>query len=205
MKKLLIAILGFVSLTSASFAVSIEVEDYFKSIKNEIYVTLSDKKISFEVKEKKLVKILKENFATLHAGRLVYGQGWRTLKKAQRKKYLKMFRKWIVTKYVNIFKNYKDRSDVIKSLKIVKSRDAGRQSIVYTSVNFTEKGNAPVKLMVNWFFVKKKGKYKLFDLSIDNVSLVSTTRSTISSIAKEKGFDGVMNKLSKDIKSMQSS
>jgi phospholipid transport system substrate-binding protein len=52
-------------------------------------------------------------------------------------------------------------------------------------------------LAVNYRMHRKDGIWKVFDVTVDGVSLVTNYRNTFSSQIREKGMDGVIDELVK--------
>jgi phospholipid transport system substrate-binding protein len=98
------------------------------------------------------------------------------------------FRQLLVRTYGKALLEYNDQ--VIKYLPMRGSLEKGDVSI---RTEIEQKGGFPIPL--NYEVYKKQGSWKVYDISVDGISLVSNYRSTFSRKIKEAGVDGLIKSL----------
>jgi phospholipid transport system substrate-binding protein len=108
--------------------------------------------------------------------------------KQQKPKLVNEFRQLLVRTYGKALLEYNDQ--VIKYLPMRGSLEKGDVSI---RTEIEQKGGFPIPL--NYEVYQKGDAWKVYDISVDGVSLVSNYRSTFSRKIKEAGVDGLIKSL----------
>lgn len=108
--------------------------------------------------------------------------------KEQKPQLVNEFRQLLVRTYGKALLQYNDQ--VIKYLPMRGSLDKGDVSI---RTEIEQKGGFPIPL--NYEVYKKENGWKVYDISVDGISLVSNYRSTFSRKIKEAGVDGLIKSL----------
>jgi phospholipid transport system substrate-binding protein len=67
--------------------------------------------------------------------------------------------------------------------------------IVIVKTEITQSGGQPIR--VNYALSKNSGKWLVFDIVIEGVSLVTNYRSQFSSVIKKNGIDTLIKRLAK--------
>jgi phospholipid transport system substrate-binding protein len=156
--------------------------------------------VSTQIKEKLRDKSFTQNFAQVteyvngvidpHAdfdriSMLVLGKLWKTATSEEQERFKHEFQILLVRTYSRAFVEFNSWS--IRFLPIVMESDATRV-IVKTEV--TQPSRQPVE--VNYRMLLSKGEWKVYDIMIDGVSLVTNYRSTFNEQIKTKGSLGVV-------------
>lgn len=122
---------------------------------------------------------------------LVLGKHWRTATADEKERFKNEFRTMLVRTYSRAFIEYHDWSIRFPALDM--SSD-GRKAIVRTDV--LQPGQNPVA--VNYRMFLDKGQWKVYDIMIEGVSLVTNYRSTFNEEIRRKGsLSAVINELAK--------
>lgn len=131
--------------------------------------------------------------------RFVLGSTWNKASAEQRKEYTELYRTYLANTYVSDFaEDYEKRISDIKIVGIKNGSDSR------FTVN-TEMALADANVMkVDYLVSDTAGKYKVIDIIIEGVSLLSTHRSEFAALAADRGVDAVIAKLQQAI-SRQSS
>lgn len=117
----------------------------------------------------------------------VLGQNWRTATPEQRDRFVGEFRALLVRTYATALLNYTDQKIVYFP---VQSRPGDDDVTVKTAVKQT--GGAPDIPIHYSFYKNKAGEWKVYDVTIDGVSLVTNYRSVYATKVREKGMDGLI-------------
>lgn len=126
------------------------------------------------------------NFA--HMTRLAVGKYWRKATPEQKKVLEIEFRNLLVRTYTNAFTTYQDQEVEVKPLSM--ASDA-TDVTVKTSIN--NKSKPPT--YVNYDMEKTARGWKVYDLSIEGVSLVTNYRGTFAEQIQRNGIDGLIKTL----------
>ena len=120
--------------------------------------------------------------------RLAVGKNWRNATPEQKKVLEIEFRNLLVRTYTTAFTTYKDQEVEVKPLKM--ANDATDVTVKTFILN---KGKPP--LPVNYDMEKTANDWKVYDLSIEGVSLVTNYRGTFAEQVQKSGIDGLIKTL----------
>ena len=123
--------------------------------------------------------LLREDFAVPEIARFVLGQYWNVVTEEQRTEFVKLFEEYIALAYSTRLAQYSG-----ETFKVTGSRPDADGAIVSSQI-LRPAGAAPVK--VEWRLIGRNGVYKIFDGSIDGISMVVTQRSEFASVIQHNG------------------
>ena len=127
--------------------------------------------------------LLDRGFAVRTIGRFALGRFWRTVTPEQREEYLRLFRLFVLDTYASRLDGYSGQS-----FNVVKAHPIDEMD---TIVN-TEIGTDGEPLRVDYRVRARKGSYKVVDVLVEGISLITTQRSEFDSIINRVGFDGLL-------------
>ncbi len=117
----------------------------------------------------------------------VVGRHWNGATEAQQKALIEGFQQVLIRAYAKALLNYSGQE--IRYLP----ETAGPQSSVLVSTQVREPGANPIA--IDYRLYKKGGSWKVYDVKIDSVSLVLNYRSSFQSQIRQKGLDGLIDRL----------
>jgi len=120
--------------------------------------------------------------------RLALGRYWRRADETQRQDFVKAFRELLVRTYATALLNYSDEKIVYRPL-----RQAPGATDVTVNTLVSEPGGTPVP--IDYRLYLKEGEWRVYDVSVDGVSLVSNYRSSFASQIRRYGMDGLIQRL----------
>jgi phospholipid transport system substrate-binding protein len=123
--------------------------------------------------------LLREDFAVPEIARFVLGQYWNVVTEEQRTEFVKLFEEYIALAYSTRLAQYSG-----ETFKVTGSRPDADGAIVSSQI-LRPAGAAPVK--VEWRLIGRNGVYKIFDGSIDGISMAVTQRSEFASVIQHNG------------------
>ena len=127
-----------------------------------------------------------------YAGSLVLGQHFKTTTPEQRSKFFTAFDQFIVQAYAQALTMYKDQKVEIEQPKDVSD------SKVSIRVKVIQSGNqAPINLNFYWRKNSKDGKWQVYDMAAEGVSMVDTKKQEWSSILRKDGIDALTEQVQK--------
>ncbi|MGK2940612.1 MAG: MlaC/ttg2D family ABC transporter substrate-binding protein [Immundisolibacter sp.] len=127
----------------------------------------------------------------------VLGANWRTATPAQREQFVGEFSDLLLRTYGTALRQYD--SEVLKFLPVQAPAGADRVTVRTEII----RPDGP-KVSVDYLLTNRSGEWKVYDVIIENVSLVVTYRSEYSAIIKRDGMDGLLKQLAKRNRSANS-
>jgi len=117
----------------------------------------------------------------------VGGKHWRKASATQQRDLIRGFRELLVRTYSKALLNYSGQE--IRYL----GEAPGRSSTTVVSAEVREAGAAPIP--IQYKLHRKSGRWKIFDVKIDGVSLVRNYRGSFDSQIRRRGIDGLIERL----------
>lgn len=118
----------------------------------------------------------------------VLGANWRTATPAQREQFIAEFSDLLLRTYGTALRQYD--SETLNYLPAQAPAGADRVTVRTEIV----RPDGP-KVSVDYLLTNRSGEWKVYDVIIENVSLVVTYRSEYSAIIKRDGMDGLLKQL----------
>ncbi|MBL1262505.1 MlaC/ttg2D family ABC transporter substrate-binding protein [Methylomicrobium sp. RS1] len=116
---------------------------------------------------------------------LVLGKHWKTASPAERERFKNEFRTLLVRSYSRAFVEYNNWNLRFQPI------DAGGGKKVVVKTEVLQPGQKPVQ--VNYRMFQGKGGWKVYDIIIEGVSLVTNYRSSFSEDIQKKGSLSALN------------
>ncbi len=129
--------------------------------------------------------------------KLAMGKNWKKATPEQQEELVNAFRTLLVRTYSNALSNYQD--EVVKVTPI-KDLGSNTDSTVKTTVI---QGNSKAPVPINYSMQKTDGNWKIYDVTVSGVSLVTNYRGSFNSKIRKQGVEGLINALNKKNKSLQ--
>ena len=160
--------------------------DVLAAVKSDKQLAAGDKQKSMKLAEEKVLPYVDFEYAT----RLAVGRAWRQASPEQKQRLVSEFRNMLVRTYSNSIQAYEGQT-----LKVLPSRgksDSADDATVRTQ--FVRAGGQP--LPIDFAMHKAGNAWKVYDITVEGVSLVLTYRSEFDAIVKQQGLDGLIQALS---------
>jgi phospholipid transport system substrate-binding protein len=162
-------------------------DEVLATIKSDKQLAAGDKQKALKLAEEKVLPYIDFEEST----RIAVGRAWSQATPDQKKRLVTEFRNMLVRTYSNAIEGYAGQS-----LKVLPSRggkqDAKDEATVRTQ--FIRAGGKPLPIE---FQMRKSGQtWKVYDISVEGVSLVLTYRSEFDAVVKQEGIDGLIKRLS---------
>lgn len=188
--SLVVATLGIAFLSTAVRAEA--PDELVRRSTNEILAAIKADKDLQAGNQAKIEKLAEEkvlpyfNFARMT--QLAVGRNWRDANDAQKKSLTDEFRNLLVRTYSTSLSQYRNQTIEVKPLKIAA---ADTEVVVKTQVN--QPGGQPIP--IDYSLEKAANGWKVFDVLIDGVSLVTNYRSSFNTEIQKNGIDGLIKSL----------
>ena len=188
----LLAFLGAAALAISAWAQNLAPNELVQKITDEILAAIkSDKQLAAGDKQK-ATKLAEEKVLPYvdfeQATRLAVGRAWREATPEQKKRLVSEFRNMLVRTYSNAISVYEGQT-----LKVLPARGKQDPEETVVRTQFIRAGGQP--LPIDFTMHQKEGSWKVYDITVEGVSLVMTYRSEFDAIVKQKGIDGLIQAL----------
>ena len=120
--------------------------------------------------------------------RLAVGRSWRQASPEQQKQLIDGFRDLLVRTYATSLSQYKDQ---VVQIKGTDSRPGDSDAVVHTLIVPSGGQSVPI----DYSMEKNNDEWKVYDIKVDGVSLVTNYRSEFADIVRRDGVDGLIKAL----------
>jgi len=187
-----LAFLGAAALAVSAWAQNLAPDQLVQKITDEVLAAIkSDKQLAAGDKQKAL-KLAEEKVLPYvdfeQATRLAVGRAWREATPEQKKRLATEFRNMLVRTYSNAISAYQGQT-----LKVLPQRGKQDPEETVVRTQFIRAGGQPLPID---FTMHKAGEtWKVYDITVEGVSLVMTYRSEFDAVVKQEGVDGLIKRL----------
>jgi len=167
-----------------------DVEDINSMVKKKVAVIfdlLGKQDMEKNERNEKIVGELNEIMDFQLAAYLSLGKHWKKISKTQKKEFVETFQQYINNYIVEKIDLYTNQKIDIGDSKIVKK---GRAELEIGILSGGETLQVNFKLRKN-----KKKEWRVYDVDIEGVSLITTFRSQFSGVLKNSSFEELLEKL----------
>ena len=159
-------------------------DDVIEVIKNDKDIQAGNQQKIFALAEEKILP----NFDFDRVCRMVLGKNWKSATPEQQAAFQKEFRSLLLRTYATALGKY--RNQVIEYKPLRAEPDAKNVSV---KTQILQPGGQPIA--VDYSLVKVDGGWKVYDIVIESVSLVTNYRSQFSNEIRTNGLDSLNKKL----------
>ncbi len=187
MKKLFLIILGIMLLSQTALANDKkEVEDLIKNTFDHVLDILQKKDLLQEDKNCRVIEIVTPVFAFPKMAKLSLGRThWLKLNKDQKEKFTSLFIKRLKSSFLEKLNLYSNEAIIYKDALKIKKK-------IHLPTELISKDN---KIQMLYKLYKSKSGWKIYDIEIQGVSIISTNRSQFDQILQKGTFKDLINKL----------
>ena len=189
-KKFFIA-LSMVFFSTAVFAIEAPdalvkrtAEDVLAIVKSDRDIQAGNHAKIFALTEEKVLP----NFNFVRVSRLVLGKNWTRATPEQRTNFQKEFRTLLLRTYATALSKYQDQTIEFLPLRMV---DDAKTASVKTKI--IQSGGQPIA--VDYSLAREEDAWKVYDIVIEGVSLVTNYRGQFSQEVRKNGLDSLIVKL----------
>lgn len=162
-----------------------------KSIDEVLAVIRTDKDLQAG-NQRKILDLVEEkvlpNFDFTRMTRLAVGRSWSQASDAQKESLVREFRTLLVRTYSTSLSQYRNQTIDVKPVKLV---SGDTDTVVKTLVN--QPGGQPIP--IDYSMEKSDKGWRVYDVVVDGVSLVTTYRSSFNDQIQKGGIDGLLKTL----------
>lgn len=145
-----------------------------------------------EIKKEKLRLIYNNLFDDIELGKRTLSRNWNSMNTAQRQEFVKLFRQVLEKAYVDRILDYSDEKIVFDKETMLSDTQAEVQTRVLTSAN--------KEIPIFYRAILKDGSWKVYDVVIENVSLVLNYRTQFNDIMAKNNPEHLLETLRQKVK-----
>ena len=193
MKSLFLWVFGVFLLVSGQAIADVDSPDaLIKKVSDDVLTIVRQDKDIQNGNTKKAMDLVEAkvlpHFNFLHMTALAMGKDWRKATPEQKKRLSEEFKTLLVRTYSNALTGYRDQTMRYKPVKMQPGDD---EVLVRTEI--VQPGNKPIQL--DYALEKLADGWKVFDVVVAGVSLVTNYRDTFSQEVRANGVDGLVQML----------
>ena len=129
-------------------------------------------------------------FDFISMSKWVLGKHWKQASEVQRSEFITQFKALLVRTYARALLEYSGQE-----IKYFPSEQNPKSNIAVVKTELTSASNTHLPILYRMH--QKNEEWKVVDVSVDGVSLVTTYRGSFATQIKKNGFDSLLNELSK--------
>lgn len=193
MKSLCSLFLGLLLVSSSLFAQENSPEAMIKKVTDDVLTIVRQDKEIQNGNTKKAIDLVEAkvlpNFNFQHMTALAMGRDWNKANPEQKKRLSEEFKTLLVRTYSNALTGYRDQTVRYKPTKM---QPGDTEVVVKTEI--VQPGNKPIQLDYAVEKLESNG-WKVYDVVVAGVSLVSNYRDTFNQEVRANGVDGLIQML----------
>jgi len=159
-------------------------QDVLDAIRSDRQLAAGDRQKALKLAEEKVLPHIDFEEAT----RLAVGRAWARAAPEQRNKLVEEFRRMLVRTYSSAISAYEGQT-----MQVLPVRMKPGDTEVTVHNRYIRAGGKP--LPVDYAMHKTAEGWKIYDITVEGVSLVLTYRSEFDAIVKQEGIDGLIKRL----------
>ena len=200
--KRIFSVLLFLVVTLPLYADDAPPDRIAREATDKIIVLLKANKNAYVRDHKKLYAMVDEHvlphFDFRAMSRTVLGRYWRSANEDQRQRFTTEFRNLLVRTYATALLKYNDEKIVYLPFRL---NPGDRTAVVRSEVRRTD-GGPPIS--INYSFYHTDAAWKVYDVTIEGASLVTTYQSTYSERVQREGLDALIAGLTQENQTAES-
>ena len=193
MKRLSSIILGFVLFFASAIAhANVPADVFVKGVADDVLTIVKKDKDIQNGDQEKIFALAEEkimpNFNFDHVCRLVLGKNFSKASKEQQDAFQREFRTLLIRTYASALSKYRNQTIEYKPM-----RDIADDKQVTVKTQILQPGGQPIA--VDYTLEQMGDVWKVYDITIEGVSLVTNYRGQFSNEIRQGGMDGLIQKL----------
>lgn len=174
------------------FAASGPMEQVKVSV-DEVLGILANPTLSLDDKKERIGTIIRKRFYFRAMAQQTLAQNWRNASPDEQKNFVELFSRLVMATYLNRIEAYSNETVEFKREKI-DDDNAVVDTVIVTKT---------VEIPITYKLVKKDNEWLVYDVVVEEVSLVRNYRSSYQDIVKKEGFSGLMARMQEKIRSLE--
>jgi len=192
MKKILLSVFLVFTTAASSFALPAP-QAQVEAMINSVLSVLQRTDLTADEKKAQVSGQVQEYLNMGSMARRTLGSYWDDATEEQRQQFSDLFVQVLEGTYLNRIGDYSDGR-----VKFLKQRVKGNKAIVDTQILTDD-----LEIPVQYKMIYSDGRWQVFDLVIEGVSLIKNYRSSYGEIIRRSGYDGLLQLMEEKVKAMK--
>ncbi len=171
-----------------------EITESVKTTVDKVIEVLKDDSLKRDEKaperRERLRKIIRSRFDFEEMARRTLARNWKKRTKEERKEFVSLFSRFLEASYLDKIETYSNEEVAYDGESVSKDRGVVKTKIIT---------NDGTEIPINYRLLKKNGKWMIYDVVVEGVSLVSNYRTQFNRIIKGSSFDALLKQLRKKV------
>lgn len=177
----------------ATTAVAAEPLAQVRSTVEEVLTLLRNKSLPHEERRQRLNAVIRPAFDFEVMSQWVLGTNWRKASAVERQRFIGLFTDLLEATYLGKIENYTDERVEYAGEKV-----EGERAEVETLIK-TRSADIPIRYKL----FRKGERWLVYDVVIEEVSLVRNYRSTYDEIVRKEGFAGLFSRMEEKVRELK--
>jgi phospholipid transport system substrate-binding protein len=158
-----------------------------KGTVEQVLEVLSDKQMPQQLRQRKVLEIVSGRFDFTDMARSALGYNWKKLSPAQQQQFVPLFTAFMEDAYVNKIDSYSGQK-----VQFLGQTSTGPDAVEVKSVALpANSGDQPIR--IDYRVKQTEGDWKVYDVTVDDISITANYRNQFNRMIAERGFDGLMS------------
>ena len=151
---------------------------------NRALQIMANKSLPVRDRRRELREAIENEFDFSEMSRSALGYHWRSLSPDDRSQFTQLFTAFIEDAYLSKIQDYSGQQ--------VRFNGQTSLGVGYTQINtdIVQSGKGPIS--VNYLLLQKGGSWKIYDVTVDAISIIANYRNQFNRVINEKGFPQLM-------------
>ncbi len=178
--------------TLAASTLAISPMDQVKREIEDALTILKNPKLKPQERSHEILKIVEKSVDWHEVAKRVLGIRWRRVTQQQRKRFTQLFKEFVKANYADKFERYSGEKIIYEKEEI----DTPYARVFLKIYSKTQ----PKPISMECRLINKRGKWLVYDILIEGVSMVNNYRVQINNILVNSSFDQMLENLQKKVK-----
>lgn len=192
LSPLLVPVLLLLALSAAPATAASPKDDLRGSV-DRIMRLLDDEQLERERRNRQIREEVRNRFNFPTMSQWILGVHWRKASPEQRERFIDLFSRLLEATYKSRIEAYADRY-TDETVEFTSERIKGDKALVTTLVHTKNQA-----IPIDYKLVEGDGKWQIYDVVIEEVSLVRNFRSTYDEVVRKEGFDSLFARMEEKI------
>lgn len=181
---------GLFSAASAAAANPAAAKNFVDEVATQVLAIVKNEDISQEEKQTKIESIFSDKVDINFVARFVLGKHWRTANAQEQKDYVAAYRPFILNNYAGKLTRYSGQTYTLKN-----ARTEDDASVVTMEISNPD----GQKVHIDYRLRGDDSAFRIIDIAVEGVSLLTTQRSEFNGIVERSGVNGLIGALNNQV------
>ena len=167
-------------------------DEVVKMTANGVIERIKQERAVLKNEPEKLYALIEElvipNFDFISMSKWVLGKNWKSASDVQRTDFVEQFKTLLVNTYAKALLEYSDQE-----IKFYPAEPSSKPNLAVVRTELTSSSAQPFPVAYRMY--QKNDRWRVVDVTVDGVSLVSTYRGSFATQIKKDGFDSLLQQL----------